>query len=291
VGGVVQPFEALQAGVEPFPGYRLRQLLGRGGYADVWEADAPSGHPVALKFMRVDDTRAAGQEVRAIQSMKRMRHPYLIHMDQVWTVPGYVVFSMELAEGSLHDMLQAYFCEYGTAITPKRVCVYLAQIAEAIDYLNVRRRSADGIRVAYIHGDIKPSNMLVFGETAKLADFGMAQPVTLSRVQRPPVGTTAFAAPEIFQGYLTEWSDQYSLAASYCLLRGGKLPFRNSPLSFSTPYTRPAPDLSMLPEVERGIIARGLAPTPQNRWPNCAAMMDALASLFGFSLSEVAFAH
>src|SRR5437763_4591461 len=138
VGGVVQLFEALQAGVEPFPGYRLRHLLGRGGYADVWEADSPSGQPVALKFMRVDDTHAAGQEVRAIQSMKRLHHPYLIQMDQVWTIPGYVVFSMELAEGSLHDLLQAYYCEYGTAIKPQRVCVYLAQVAEAIDFLNVR---------------------------------------------------------------------------------------------------------------------------------------------------------
>ncbi|MFL5341813.1 MAG: serine/threonine-protein kinase [Gemmataceae bacterium] len=273
-------------GSEPFPGYRLRTFLGRGGYADVWESTSPCGLPVALKFMRVDDQRAATQEVRAIQSMKRLHHPYLIRMYDVWSVPGYVVFSMELADGSLHDLLQAYFSEYRTAIPPDMACIYLAQVAEAIDFLNGRNHNIDGQRTAFVHGDVKPSNMLVVGDTVKLADFGMATPLTSGRCQRTPLGTTAFAAPEIFHGWITDRADQYALAASYCLIRGGKLPFRDSPESFRTPYTRPTPDLRMLPEPERPIIAKALAPIPCDRFPNCASMIDALASLSGFAISE-----
>ena len=40
-----------EAGSEPFPGYRLLRLRGRGGFATVWEASSPSGERVALKFM------------------------------------------------------------------------------------------------------------------------------------------------------------------------------------------------------------------------------------------------
>ena len=290
-GVVVRHLLELETGAEPFRDYRLLRVLGRGGYADVWESTSPNGSNVALKFMRVEDAHAAAQEVRAIQAMKMFHHPHLIQLHEVWSIPGYVVISMELAEGSLQDLLEAYYSEYNTAILQERVCHYLTQVAEAIDFLNCKQHTLNGHRVAFVHGDIKPSNMLIFGETIKLADFGMSTPVITSRCHRAPVGTPEFAAPEIFQGWIADRTDQFSLAASYCLLRGGKLPYSDTPLTFREPYTRPKPNLTMLPEEERPIIAKGLATAPQDRWLNCTAMLSALCDLSGYSDTAVAMAN
>lgn len=279
----------LQSGAEPFPGYTLNHILGRGGYAEVWQATTANGGTVALKFMHSDDPVSAAKELRAIQSMKAIRHPNLVRIDQVWSVPGHVVFSMELADGSLMDLLYAYYEEYGGPITPEHVCPYLAQAAVAIDFLNAHVHNLDGQIVAFQHGDIKPSNLLLFGDTVKLADFGLAIPMTGSRISRAPSGTVQFAATEVFQGALTDQTDQFAFAVTYCLLRGGQLPYTDSPPSFRVPYTRPAPDLTMLPEAERHVIARALSTSPSGRWPSCRAMIEALARLNNVSTSDMAF--
>jgi serine/threonine protein kinase len=268
----------LQAGYEPIPGYRLKQLVGQGGIAEVWEATAPDDGPsVAMKFMHVTDGINAGIEIRTLQSMQGLLHPKLLRIHQVWSLPSHVVISMDLADGSLQDILFACLDEYGTPLPPADACQYLAQAAEAIDFLNSHQHFHDGKRVGFQHGDIKPSNMLVFGDTVKLADFGLAVPMTQARSQRVPKSTIEFAAAEVFQGCMTDQSDQYSLAISYCLLRGGRLPFTDSPRSFQVPYKRPTPDLTMLLEVERPVIARALSPSPISRWPSCWTMMEALA--------------
>jgi serine/threonine protein kinase len=185
------------------------------------------------------------------------------------------------------DLLYAYHDEFGGPIPPEPLCRYMAQAAEAIDFLNARHHLADNSRLGFQHGDIKPSNMLVFGNTVKLADFGLAVPMSMPRVNRTPCGTVAFAAAEVFQGWLTDRSDQYSLAVSYCLLRGGSMPFKDSPTSFNDAYTRPLPDLTMLPEAERPTIARALSPVAQDRWVNCLAMVDTLARIHNVNLMDL----
>jgi serine/threonine protein kinase len=270
------------------PGYRLKTLVGQGGFAEVWEVTTPdSGRSVALKFMHVTDGINAGIEIRALQSMQRLSHPWLLRIHQVWSLPSHIVISMDLADGSLQDIFFACLDEYGTPLPPADTCQYLAQAAEAIDFLNAHQHWHDGKRVGFQHGDIKPSNMLVFGDTVKLADFGLAVPMTQARSQRLPKGTLQFAAAEVFQGLVTDQSDQYSLAVSYCLLRGGRVPFTDSPRSFQTPYTRPAPDLTMLSENERPVIARALSQSPINRWPTCRSMIEALADVHQSPLPEL----
>ena len=269
----------LYSGMEPYPGYRLRQILGRGGFAEVWEADTPGGGTVALKFMPANDGLAAAKEIRSIQAIRGITHTNLIRIEQVWCHLGYIIIAMELADGSMLDLLDAYLTEFKTPIVGEQVCMYLGQAAEGIDYMNIRQHMLEGRKVAFQHCDIKPSNLLLFGDTVKVADFGLAAPTTSPLKFHRRAGTLNFTAPEVFQGRLSDWTDQYSLAVTYCELRGGRLPFNDTPTTFVKTYTRPPPDLTMLPEPERPVVHRALAPVPQDRWPSCREFMSRLAKV------------
>jgi serine/threonine protein kinase len=184
---------------------------------------------------------------------------------------------MELADGSLLDLLDAYLTEFGNPIVGEQVCFYLSQAAEGIDFLNARQHLLEGRKVAFQHCDIKPSNLLLFGDTVKIADYGLASPTTSPLKFHRRAGTLDYTAPEVFQGRLSDWTDQYALAITYCLLRGNALPFKDTPKTFVKTYVRPPPDLSMLPEPERPVVHRALSPTPQDRWPSCREFLAQLS--------------
>ena len=267
----------LYTGMEPFPGYRLRQLLGRGGFAEVWEAETGQGGTVALKFLACSDSLAASKEIRSIQGIRKLVHPNLIQIDQVWTHLGYIVIAMELADGSLLDLLEAYVEEFGTPIPAEQVCLYLSQAAEGLDFLNSRVHILDGRKVSFQHCDVKPRNLLLFGDVIKVADYGLSSPTSAMVKSHRRAGTPDFTAPEVFQGRLSDWTDQYSLAITYIQLRTGRLPWNETPHGIQRNYVRPAPDLTILPEVERGVVSRALSPVPQNRWPSCTAFINELS--------------
>ena len=275
----MNPFAQLQAGLEPYPGYRLVRVIGRGGFAEVWEAETNEGGRLALKFIPADNPSVASREIRAIQWLRQLDHLQLIRIEQVWCHLGFVVIAMELAEGSLLDLLNASLEENGAPIPLALVIDYLTQAAGILDFLNTRQHPANGQRVAFQHCDVKPSNLLLCGDTVKLCDFGLAVPTTAVLRMHQRAGTMDFAAPEVFQGRLSSWTDQYALAVTYCQLRGGQLPFANSPDGFEVASNRPAPDLTMLPRAERPILARALSVVPQDRWPSCMEMMAQLAAL------------
>jgi serine/threonine protein kinase len=261
--------------------YRLRRLRGRGAFGSVWEAVTPGGDVVALKFLPCEDRSTAAQEIRAIQLVKGLHHPNLIPVDRIWCYRSYVVATMPLADGSLADLLDVYQTDFSSAIVPEHLCPMLMQVAGALDFLNARQHMVDGVRVAIQHCDVKPSNLLLFGETVKLCDFSLSSSTTSPLKLHRRAGTLGYAAPEVFRGRLSDHTDQYALAATYCELRGGRLPFPDSPRQFDAAYNRPAPDLSMLSPAERPIIARALAALPQERWPSCQEMMAQLSRLAG----------
>ena len=55
----------------------MKRVRGRGGFAEVWEADTPTG-PVALKFMPSSNTATTARELRSIQSFQSLDHPFLV---------------------------------------------------------------------------------------------------------------------------------------------------------------------------------------------------------------------
>jgi serine/threonine protein kinase len=243
----------------------------------VWRASRQGSADLAVKFLPCDSQYAAAQEIRGLQAIRQLRHPHLVHIEQIWCYGGYIVVAMELAEGTLLDLLNVYHNEFGTGIFPEHLCHFLAQVAAALDFLNTRQHNIDGQRVAVRHCDVKPSNMLVIGSVVKVSDFSLATQTSASIVNHRKAGTLDYAAPEVFHGQLSDRSDQYSLAVTYCQLRGGHLPFGDTPSRFRSDYVRSAADLSHLSPPERPIIARGLQPIPQDRWPSCEEMVRRLA--------------
>jgi serine/threonine-protein kinase len=272
----------LQIGMEAYPGFRLRQQLAQGGFSEVWEAETAAGTRVALKFMPCKDSRAVGKEIRAIQAIRALPHPHLIQIQQIWTAPGYIVVAMELAEGSLADLLEVHLSEYGKPIPAKKVCSYLSQVAKALDFLNARQHRIDGNLVGIQHCDVKPPNMLLFDETVKLADFGLSVQTVANRQTHLPAGTLSYTAPEVFRSQLSDRMDQYSLAVCYFVLRTGQLPFPEiDEFRASWPMRRPTADLTMLPAREQPIVAKALQRVPQNRWTSCGEMMVELTKIVG----------
>src|SRR5271166_4035424 len=72
-------------GDEPIPGsgYRVVSFLGRGGFGEVWKATAPGGAEAALKIIRLGGQEGR-KEFRALQLVKRIRHPNLVPIVAFW---------------------------------------------------------------------------------------------------------------------------------------------------------------------------------------------------------------
>jgi serine/threonine-protein kinase len=267
--------EPLYPGLEPFPGCRLRDQLGSGGFGEVWQCEARDGTPIALKFLPCDNAHDAVTELRSIQALLHITHPQLVRIFRVWCHLGYIVIAMELGEGSLADLLELYRTEYHTALPSKELASYMGQAADVLDFLNVRQHSIGGQRVAIQHCDVKPNNFLLFGDTLKLADYGLASAISCQLKPHRRAGTIAYTAPEVHQGRLSNWTDQFSLAMMYCELRTGRLPSVMTPERFDSGYLM-QPDLSFLRAAERPIVARALSLIPQDRWPSCRQFVDLL---------------
>lgn len=85
---------------------------------------------------------------------------------------------------------------------------------------------ADGLRFLHIkkqimHRDIKLENVLLDGDTAKIADLGISK-VMPSRHESSVVGSTNYMAPEVFEGDYEYGCDIWALGIIYLELLTGK---------------------------------------------------------------------
>ncbi len=268
----------LKADHEIVRGYKLKQALGKSRLGSVWEAEGPNGESFALKILPTD-AGSTRSEMRAIQMIGAFRHPNLTPAEQVWSLEGHIIVAMKMADGSLRDMLEVYLGEFGTGIEGPQLCSMLAQAAKGIDYLNAKQHMFDGQKVGLQHSNIKPGNLLLYGDTVRLSDFGFAVPSSASLKLQRRLGTLDYAPQEVFRARLSDSADQFSLAITYFQLRIGQLPYPETPAQVGADYFRPEPNLSPLPDAERAIIARALHKVPMQRWPNCSEMMAQLGKV------------
>jgi formylglycine-generating enzyme required for sulfatase activity len=256
----------LKSGARPIPEYELRERLGAGGYGEVWKAHGPGGIPVALKFIRLGD-KAGDVELRALEVMRDVRHPHLLGLLGAWQSHGFLIIALELADRTLYQRLKQAQGELEPGIPRPELLGYMREAAEALDHLN-----SLGIQ----HRDVKPHNILLVGGGVKVGDFGLAKMLANRSASNTGMLTPLYAAPEFFQGRTSDRSDQYSLAVSYCQLRGGRLPFEGGSPQLLYAHLQKPPDLTMLPEEERPPVARALSKVPEQRWPSCRAFVAEL---------------
>jgi serine/threonine protein kinase len=252
----------------------------------VYEATDPQGKLIALKFMSAHNASSTVRELRALRAFTGFSHPHLLPIHQVWSIPGQIVIGMELADASLLDLMMLYADEFRRPIEPARLIRYMAEAATALDFLNARKHSWDGRTVGFQHGDIKPNNILLLGDRAKLADYGLATPTLGPKTPCHRHGTLEYVAPEVIQGYAADTSDQFSLAVTYYVLRTTCFPYPPPPAPehVSRGFTRPAPDLTGVTAAEQPVLLRALSPIPQNRYPTCLGFVVALAKALNVSV-------
>ncbi len=278
---------SLHPGEEPIAGFRLIRRRGRGGFGEVWEAEASGGFLVALKFVRLSG-RGRSAELRALDFVRGIHHPNLLANFGSWVVAETLVIGMELADRSLWDRYLEATQQGYRGIPRGELLGYLGEVAAGIDHLNDYRHTVDGrTSIGVQHRDLKPPNILLFGGGAKVADLGMARAMEGEVAGHTGVWTFPYAAPEFFRGETTRQSDQYGLAATFCQLRAGRLPFDGSAATVTAGHLFAPPDLAALPDLERPIVERALAKIPGDRWPSCRAFVDALRALPSDAVADI----
>ena len=258
-----------EPGFEPIEGYVLRERIGAGGYGEVWLADAPGGLQKAIKFVFGSVDERAGNELRSLQRIRAVHHPFILSLERIEIVNNQLIVVTELADGTLLDRFNEFHQRGLIGIPRSRLLDYLRDTADALDFLCQKHDLQ--------HLDVKPANLLLVADRVKVADFGLIKDLQNKSMSVMAGMTPTYAAPEMFDGRPGRYSDQYSLAIVYQELLTGTLPFGGrTTAQLATEHLHKAPNLETLPAAERPIVAKALAKKPSQRFSSCREFVDEL---------------
>ncbi len=251
-------------------GYQKLERLGRGEFGEVWRALAPGGVEVAVKIiLRTLDHQASQRELKSLETIRQLRHPFLLQTHQYQSEQDHLVIVLELADKSLEDRLKECQDAGLSGVPVEELLTYFGQVAEALDYLHSQHVS---------HRDIKPQNLLMLRGYAKVADFGLARTQD-EFVDKASVicGTPCYMPPEVWTKQVSRHSDQYSMAATYVEARLGRhLVTGETIFEVAEQHIRGVPQLDPLPAPEQEVLRRATAKDPEQRYPSCVAFAQAL---------------
>jgi serine/threonine protein kinase len=199
-------------------------------------------------------------------------------MERVEVIDGDLVIVMELADQNLQDLFNEHRRAGRPGVPREELLHYLREAADVLDLMNFRY----GLQ----HLDIKPGNLFLVSGHVKVADFGLVSSLAERNGQAGtcPSSLSAisprYSAPELFKGVLSPFSDQYSLALVFQEMLTGSFPFAGrNPRQLAMEHTGGKPNLDALADADRRVIARALAKDPQQRFPRCRELVDALAGV------------
>ncbi|HWE41021.1 MAG TPA: serine/threonine-protein kinase [Gemmatimonadaceae bacterium] len=262
-------------------GYKLLELLGRGGMGIVYRArEVALDRDVALKVLALDPILAPDAYTRFEREAKlaaRLDHPHIVPIFAVGQRQNVAFYTMRLVRGgNLEELISDR-----KQLALDHVVKLLKEVAAALDHAH---------RQGVVHRDIKPANVLL-GESghAMVADFGIAK--ALSNTESGATGTGIIGSP----GYMSpeQWrgaeidgrADQYSLGIVAFEMLAGKRPFETPQVQdlLRMHLSAEVPPLSHfrggLPQGVDEALRRALAKDPSQRFSTVGAFVDALAGL------------
>ncbi len=261
--------------------YRIEAVLGQGGMAIVYAAwDVKHNRRVAVKVLRPELAAALGPDRfhREIQIAARLQHPHVVPVYDSGEAEGLLYFVMQYVEGeSLRERL------HRDTQLPLETVVHIAHdVLTGLEYAH-----ANGV----IHRDIKPENILLVGETAVVADFGIARAVRVAGADRITeagivIGTPAYMSPEQIGGVdeVDARADVYSVGCVVHEMLVGQPPFLgpNKQAILARQLADTVPSIravrSTVPESMEAAVGKALAKAPADRFASAGEFAQALAA-------------
>lgn len=266
--------------------YRVGDMIGTGGMADVYEAtDERLSRKVAVKILRSDlakDPSFVARFRKEAFAAAALNHPGIVAVYDSGEEPApYIV--MELVSGkTLREIIRT-----GERLPLERALEIGEGILTALDYSHER-----GI----VHRDIKPANVMITDKgDVKVMDFGIARALddlaaTLTNTWNV-VGTAQYLSPEQAVGEIADArSDIYSTGCLLYEVITGQPPFTgDTPVSIayqhvSGEFALPSSIQPGLPEGIDIMLSVALAKRPIDRYQSAGLMLD---DLFRISSGEV----
>ncbi|MBF3245186.1 serine/threonine protein kinase, partial [Pseudomonas aeruginosa] len=217
--------------------YRLERMLGAGGMGTVYRArdllHEQFGDPaplVALKLLNesvAESPDASALLYSEFALTRRLRHPNVVRLFtfDVDTACQRAYIVMELMPGLPLDRL---LCERPEGLPWSELSAIARPLLDVLAYVHEQ---------GVLHGDLKPSNVMLGEEGVRLFDFGLGQAQAgildgLPQLSRGRIDawTPGYAAPELLEGApLSPAADLYALACVLYELADGRHPFRRLP--------------------------------------------------------------
>jgi serine/threonine protein kinase len=218
---------ALTPGTKLGP-YEIQSPLGAGGMGEVYRArDTRLGRSVAIKILHAHlscNPELKSRFEREARTLSSLSHPHICSLYDVGSDINLEFLVMELVEG---ETLSARLRKGPLPLTA--VVKLGIEVAEALSKAH---------RAGVIHRDLKPGNIMLTANGAKLMDFGLAKPnmasaragsgpsspeLATATLQSPStplssagtlIGTVQYMAPEQIEGKeADERSDIFALGA------------------------------------------------------------------------------
>jgi serine/threonine-protein kinase len=199
-------------------GYEIQNRLGGGAFGEVYKARKASiGKAYAIKFLKIDDEaqrEAVERELEQVRHFAVIDHANLVTIEDLGTALGVPYLIMGYAgEDTLARRMRA-----GT-LDRKQALSYFVQTCRGVLALHDRR---------LVHFDLKPSNVFLKGDAARVGDYGLSKMMTDGRLTLSfGRGTPHYMAPEMLKSRADHRADIYSLGVILFESLTGRLPFES----------------------------------------------------------------
>lgn len=251
--------------------YTLIQRIGRGGFGEVWLAERRAKFvttKVALKLPLDEQVDHEAIKQESILWEQASGHPNVLPIIDADEYDGQVVIVSEYApDGSLDELLK----RNGGALPIKLGLALTIGILNGLEFLHSKK---------IVHRDLKPGNILLQGETPRLADFGISRVMKTTSQSAQVAGTPCYMSPEAFDGKRNAQTDIWSAGVILYQMLTGIVPFRRSnygelihAIINSEPATLPA----AVPTTLHKIVLKALAKQTAERYQTAREMRDALS--------------